>query len=150
MDQDAGVRHVRLTTGVSLAYTSTGPSSATPVLFLHAWAESRRSFDRLLALLPATVHAIAMDQRGHGESSRPSRDFDMRLEIFADDLIAVLDDLGIESATFVMAEFSSSVAIDLAARYPKRVRSLVLPGFVCRSVMWKLDYYCAATTPGQT
>jgi pimeloyl-ACP methyl ester carboxylesterase len=35
------------------------------VVLLHAWGESRRSFDRLTPMLDDTVHAVAIDQRGH-------------------------------------------------------------------------------------
>ncbi|WP_368734743.1 alpha/beta fold hydrolase, partial [Klebsiella pneumoniae] len=77
MERDPGVRHVRLETGVSLAYSSTGPDAATPVLLLHAWAESRRSFDRLLQLLPGSVHAMAIDQRGHGDAEKPAHGYSL-------------------------------------------------------------------------
>jgi pimeloyl-ACP methyl ester carboxylesterase len=40
-----------------------------------------------------------------------------------------LDALGLASAHFVMAEFTSAVAIDFANAFPERVRSLTMPGF---------------------
>ena len=126
MDQDAGVRHVRLTTGVSLAYTSTGPSSATPVLFLHAWAESRRSFDRLLALLPATVRAIAMDQRGHGDAERPAAGYS--LDHLADDVEAFIHELDLSSAVLFGSSSGGYVAQQVAIRNPEIVAGLVLVG----------------------
>ncbi len=126
MDQDAGVRHVRLTTGVSLAYTSTGPSSATPVLFHHAWAESRRSFDRLLALLPATVHAIAMDQRGHGDAERPAAGYS--LDNLAEDVEAFMHELDLSSAVLFGSSSGGYVAQQVAIRNPELVAGLVLVG----------------------
>jgi pimeloyl-ACP methyl ester carboxylesterase len=65
MDQET-VRWAELSTSVRLSYVSVGPESAGPVVvLLHAWGESRRSFDRLTPMLDDTVHAVAIDQRGH-------------------------------------------------------------------------------------
>ena len=62
----AGVRHVGLATGVTVAYVLACPAAAALVVLLHACGEFERSFGRLLPLLPGTVHAMAMDQRGPG------------------------------------------------------------------------------------
>ena len=66
VDQQPVVCRVGLATGVSVAYVSACLAAAAPVVLLHAWGESGRSFGRLLPLLPGTVRAMAMDQRGHG------------------------------------------------------------------------------------
>ncbi|MBP8294481.1 MAG: alpha/beta hydrolase [Burkholderiales bacterium] len=111
-------------------YNFTPPwTSPSTVILVHGFNKNRRFWWDWIPALARHYRLISLDQRGHGESSLPPQDFVMGLEPFADDLVAVLDKLGIDSATFVMAEFSSSVAIDLASRYPDRVRSLVLPGF---------------------
>lgn len=99
MDHSHGVRQLDLATGVTLSYVSTSPASGTPVLLLHAWGESRRSFDRLLPLLPVEIHAIAMDQRGHGYAGKPKAGYS--LNHFADDVVAFMDALGIPSAVLV-------------------------------------------------
>jgi pimeloyl-ACP methyl ester carboxylesterase len=57
---------VRLGTGVTVSYVAQGDPAAVPVVLLHAWGESAGCFDQLLPLLPTTVHAMALDQRGHG------------------------------------------------------------------------------------
>lgn len=126
MEQDPAVRHVRLATGVSLSYTSTGSSSATPVLLLHAWAESRRSFDRLLPLLPVTVRAIAIDQRGHGDAEKP--DVGYSLEGLAGDVEAFMNAVGISAAVLLGSSSGGYVAQQVAIRSPNRVAGLVLVG----------------------
>jgi pimeloyl-ACP methyl ester carboxylesterase len=126
MEQDAGVRHVRLTTGVSLSYTSTGLRSARPVLLLHAWAESRRSFERLLGLLPGTVHAIAIDQRGHGDAERPTAGYS--LESLAEDVEAFMNAVGISAAVLLGSSSGGYVAQQVAILSPNRVAGLVLVG----------------------
>jgi pimeloyl-ACP methyl ester carboxylesterase len=126
MEQDGGTRRVRLTTGVTLSFTSKGLRSATPVLLLHAWAESRGSFDRLLRLLPDTVHAIAINQRGHGDAERPTVGYS--LESLAEDVEAFMNALGISSAVLLGSSSGGYVAQQVAVRSPNRVAGLVLVG----------------------
>lgn len=102
---------------------------ARPVILVHGFSKNRRFWYDWIPALARRYRVINLDQRGHGDSSLPPRDFTMGLEPFAADLVGALDQLGLDAATFVMAEFSSSVAVELAARYPGRVRALVLPGF---------------------
>ena len=125
MEQDP-VRRARLATGLSLSYTSSGPDSSVPVLLLHAWVESRRSFDRLLPLLPATVRAIAVDQRGHGDSEKPSTGYS--LDELAADVEAFMDAVCIPAAVLVGSSSGGYVAQQVAVRCPKRVAGLVLVG----------------------
>ena len=126
MDQHQGVRRLDLATGVTLSYVSTGPASGTPVLLLHAWGESRRSFDRLLPLLPVSIHVIAMDQRGHGDAGRPKAGFS--LEHFAEDIVAFMDAAGISTAVLVGSSSGGYVAQQVALTSPHRVAGLVLVG----------------------
>jgi len=126
VDQRQGVRQFDLATGVALSYLSTGPASGRPVLLLHAWGESRRSFDRLLPLLPVTIHAIAIDQRGHGDSGKPKVGYS--LEDFAEDIVAFMDMAGLSSAVLVGSSSGGYVAQQVAVTSPQRVAGLVLVG----------------------
>jgi pimeloyl-ACP methyl ester carboxylesterase len=121
-----GVGRLRLATGVSLSYASSGPSSARPVVLLHAWAESRRSFDRLVPLLPDSMRAIAVDQRGHGDAEKAPAGYS--LESLAADIEALMDAVGIASAVLVGSSSGGYVAQQVAATYPSRVAGLVLVG----------------------
>jgi rifampin ADP-ribosylating transferase len=124
MNQD--VRWAELSTGVRLPYVSIGSSSATPVILLHAWGESRRSFDRLMPMLADTVHAVAVDQRGHGDADRPRIGYS--LASLAEDVGAFMDALAISSAVLVGSSSGGYVAQQVAAITPHRVAGLVLVG----------------------
>ncbi len=126
MDQEAVARRVDLSTGPTLALVAVGPRSATPVLLLHAWGESGRSFDRLLRLLPDTVHAIAIDQRGHGRAEVPQVGYSVAE--FADDAVACMDALGLSSAVLLGSSSGGYVAQQVAVTKPDLVAGLVLVG----------------------
>ena len=62
---------VTLPGGVRLPYVEHGDSAGVPVVLLHGYSDSWRYSELLLAQLPASVHAYAPTQRGHGDADRP-------------------------------------------------------------------------------
>ena len=115
-----------LTTGIRVHYAEHGDASGAPILFLHGWPDSWFSFSRVLASLPATLRAIAVDQRGFGESDHPASGY--TFQELAADAVAVLDALDIERAAIVGHSYGSFVAREVAIAEPRRVTSLVLIG----------------------
>jgi 3-oxoadipate enol-lactonase len=103
--------------------------TAEPVVLVHGFSKNRRFWYGWISSLAARYRVVRLDQRGHGDSSQVDRGFQMALRPFSQDLADFLDALGIQSAHFVMAEFSSTVAMDFAAAFAPRIRSLTLPGF---------------------
>jgi pimeloyl-ACP methyl ester carboxylesterase len=116
----------RLSTGVSLPYLEHGEQSGLPLLLLHAWGESSGSFSRLMPLLPTTVRAIAMDQRGHGRADKPAEKYAMT--DYVADLVAFQDALGLGPCVFVGSSSGGYVAQHLALAQPARTAGLVLVG----------------------
>lgn len=117
---------VHLGTGIDVHYVGQGDPSGVPVLLLHAWGESSGCFDRLIPLLPRWIHALAMDQRGHGDSDKPAEGYS--LAGCASDVTAFLDALGVPSAVLVGSSSGGYVAQQVAVSSPERVRGLVLVG----------------------
>jgi pimeloyl-ACP methyl ester carboxylesterase len=66
------IESVQLPNGLNLRYVEPGDKSGVPVVFPHAYADSWRSFERVLPRLPASIHAFAVTQRGHGDADRPA------------------------------------------------------------------------------
>jgi pimeloyl-ACP methyl ester carboxylesterase len=124
VSQSAQVIHLR--TGLNVTYVARGDPSGVPVMLLHAWGESLGCFDRLTPLLPTTISALAMDQRGHGNSDKPAEGY--LLTDLADDVTAFLDAMGIPSAVLVGSSSGGYVAQQVAISSPERVRGLVLVG----------------------
>jgi pimeloyl-ACP methyl ester carboxylesterase len=115
---------VRLGTGLTVPYVAQGDRCGVPVVLLHAWGESVGCFDRLLPLLPATIHAVAMDQRGHGAADKPADGY--TLPELADDVVAFLDAVGLTSAVLLGSSSGGYVAQQVAVRTPDRVAALSL------------------------
>lgn len=126
MDQDKRVRSVRLATGVTLSYIARGDRLGTPVLLLHAWAESRGCFDRLIPSLPRTIRAMAMDQRGHGDADKPASGYSVLG--FANDVEAFMNAVGVDSAVLLGSSSGGYVAQCVAVRSPDRVIGLAVVG----------------------
>lgn len=119
-------RTASLGTGVDVRYVERGDPSGVPVVLLHAWGESSGSFDRLIPLLPTTIRALAMDQRGHGESDKPAGEY--ALTDLAGDVTAFLDALALSSVVLLGSSSGGYVAQQVAISSPERVRGLVLVG----------------------
>lgn len=103
-----------------------GSRDGPAVVLLHAYADSWRSFERVLPLLPVPVRAVAPTQRGHGDASKPEAGY--AVHDFAEDLTLLLDSLGLERATLVASSSAGFTAQRLALDRPERVAALVLMG----------------------
>ena len=65
------LREVTLPSGVRLQYAETGKPDGEPIILLHGYTDSWFSYSRVLPLLAPRYRAIAITQRGHGDSDRP-------------------------------------------------------------------------------
>ncbi len=102
-----------------------GPEGAPTLLLLHGWvASGGLNWHQAFEPLGHHFRVIAPDLRGHGRGIRSWRRF--RLEDCADDVAALLDQLGIESAIAVGYSMGGPVAKLLWRRHPSRVSGLVL------------------------
>jgi 3-oxoadipate enol-lactonase len=75
---------------------------------------------------------LAFDMRGHGLSTGPAAAFS--LEAVAEDLVALLDEVGRAPAVLVGHSMGASAAQLVALRHPDRVRALVGIGAVCATI----------------
>ncbi|HEX5733901.1 MAG TPA: alpha/beta hydrolase [Blastocatellia bacterium] len=117
---------IELASGVKLQYVEQGDATGTPVVFLHGITDSWRSFEPVLPHLPASIHAFAISQRGHGDSDRPAAGY--RTRDFAADIAAFLDAFNIERAVIAGHSMGSIHARRFALDYPERTLGLVIMG----------------------
>jgi len=90
---------------------------------VHGAAQTAHSFDEVAPALARDHHVIAIDQRGHGDSSWTSR---YRRADFVEDLRAMLDHLGWWQATFVGMSLGGLNTLGFATTYADRVTGLVI------------------------
>ena len=112
--------------GLELPYIEQGDPHGVPVVLVHAWLESRRYFDRLMAALPERIRAFAFDQRGHGDATKPPEGYELR--DFSDDIGAVMDAVGLDAAVLAGASSGGYVAQRFAVDHPGRTLALALLG----------------------
>ncbi|MBJ2120545.1 alpha/beta hydrolase [Arthrobacter sp. MSA 4-2] len=122
---ESEVRNLRLRTGITVPCLVQGDADARPVLLLHAWAESRRSFDRLLPGL-ADFRVYAPDLRGQGDADKPQEGYSLAEQ--AEDAAAILQALHVQRACVVGSSSGGYVAQQLAVGYPECIAALVLVG----------------------
>ena len=127
-DAQAGLRFdtVKVSTGIRLSYAEQGVGPGDPIILLHGLSDSWFSFSRVLPLLSAQRRVYALDQRGHGGSSKPRSGYKMR--DLAADVIAFMDAKRIDRAIVLGHSMGSFVAQQVAVAAPKRVARLVLVG----------------------
>ena len=118
-------KEVRLPNGIRLAYVEAGDPKGEPLLLLHGYTDSSRSFSPMVPYL-SRYRLLIPDQRGHGASDAPECCYGSSQ--FAYDARLFLDALGVKRAAVAGHSLGSMVAISLAADYPDRVSKIVLIG----------------------
>ncbi len=95
-----------------------------PFLLVHGLASNARMWDGVAEELNALGHpVIAIDQRGHGRSSKPDDGYDFTT--LTQDLLAVIDEMDIEPPIVAGQSWGGNVVMELAARHPDRIRGVV-------------------------
>jgi pimeloyl-ACP methyl ester carboxylesterase len=121
---------------VEIAYLDEG--AGEPVVLVHGFASNKEvnwvNPGWLRTLTGAGRRAIALDNRGHGQSSKLHDPAAYHSATMADDVRALLDHLAIECADVMGYSMGARIAAFLAVDYPARVRSLVIGGLGFRLV----------------
>ena len=119
-------RRIGLSTGVTLNVAVGGPPDAEPILFLHGFPESHRTWRHQLRDLSRDHKVVAPDQRGFAGSDKPDGVENYETDRIVADAIALADTLGLESFTLVGHDWGGAVAWLAALAHPDRVRRLVI------------------------
>jgi 3-oxoadipate enol-lactonase len=130
---------VRTDDGVNIAYSVWGRREGSPVVMIQGlgmdgrgWALQRGAFGR-------RHRCIAVDNRGTGHSDVPPGPYDMQR--MAEDVIAVLDDAGIERAHVVGASMGGVIAQIIGVLHPERTLSLTLACTACHHHEWRRELF---------
>lgn len=118
------VKIIDLPGRVRLEYAEQGNPDGIPVIFLHGITDSWHSFETVLKYLPASVHAFAISQRGHGDSERPAEHYTPK--DFAADVAAFMRQKNIRKAFIVGHSMGGVNAQQFAVDHPELTRGIVI------------------------
>ncbi len=120
LPQVEGVTHHQVRArGVDFHYAEAG-SGEEVVLCLHGWPQHWFEWRHLMPALADRHRVIALDLRGFGWSDAPRGGYEK--ENLADDVLAVLDELGIERVSLVGHDWGGWIGFLLCLREPERFR----------------------------
>ena len=151
-----GVRHAEhdLPTGVRLHVAAAGDPGAPALLAVHGWPQHWWMWRKLIPGLAAHRRVLLPDLRGLGWSGIPA-DGDYTKGRMAEDLVALLDLLGIERAGYLGHDWGGWVGWLLGVRAPERIERLmavsivhpwVPPAEMARNA-WRLSYMVPLALP---
>jgi uncharacterized protein (TIGR02246 family) len=122
--------------GLKMYYEIHGPvrGKNPPLVLLHGGGSTiDTTFGKVLPFLAKTRQVIAFEQQGHGHTA-DIVDRPFTFEQSADDTVALMNHLEIEKADFFGFSNGGNIALQIAIRYPNRVRKLGVA-----SAMFKRD-----------
>jgi pimeloyl-ACP methyl ester carboxylesterase len=127
--------------GLRMYYERHGCPGDLPLVLLHGGGSTLEStFGRILPILARNRCVIAVEEQAHGRSG--DRDAPVRFETSADDVAALLAQLGYARADIFGFSNGASVGLQVAIRHPQRVRKLVFASSITKKAgaqdqLWK-------------
>jgi pimeloyl-ACP methyl ester carboxylesterase len=118
--------HLTTDDGVRLHYEETG--TGTPIVFVHEFAGEAASWEAQLRHFGRKHRCIAYNARGYPPSDVPAEDRFYSQQRACDDIRAVLDGLGIETAHIVGLSMGGFATVHFGLNHAKRARSLAIAG----------------------
>jgi pimeloyl-ACP methyl ester carboxylesterase len=124
----ATMPYVTSTDGVRIFYTTIGQGE--PLVLAHGGTHTWESWQDLgyVAALKERFQLILFDARGHGRSDKPHEVAAYAFPQLVDDVLAVVNGLGIYRFHFWGYSFTAQISFHLAARVPERVQTFVAYG----------------------
>ena len=107
--------------GLNFHYRDWG-GSGQPLLLLHGLASTCHIWDMVAPILAQNHRVVALDQRGHGETDKPSYGFDFAS--VTQDALGLINHLGGDAPIVVGHSWGGSVALELAVRAPESVKGM--------------------------
>jgi pimeloyl-ACP methyl ester carboxylesterase len=117
---------ISLKTGVTLKVAQGGPAAGEPIILLHGFPESHRTWRHVAPALAEEYRVLAPDQRGFGASDKPKGVDQYRADETVADLLALADAYGIERFTLVGHDWGGAVAWAAALKHADRLNRLVI------------------------
>ncbi len=112
------------TNGLALSCLDYGGEGNPPILFLHGGSANAHWWDFVGPAFVDCFHALALDQRGHGDSETP-REWGYGTRHYVSDLEAIIDSWGLGSPVLVGHSMGGHNTLVYATRHPEKLRAMV-------------------------
>jgi len=119
-------RKVALTTGISMNVALAGPEDAPPVIMVHGFPESHRTWRGVAPLLGDRLQLIMPDLRGFGDSDRPQEVANYATDTLVADIFALADALEVDRFALVGHDWGGAIAWAAALRGNPRIERLAI------------------------
>lgn len=125
MPEVEGVTHRDVIAGgLRMHLAEAGPEDAPPLLLVHGWPQHWYCWSRAVPGLSADHRLLMPDLRGFGWTEKPSSGYEKQQ--LADDLIALLDELGLDRVGYVGHDWGGFIGFLLGIGHPERFSSMLL------------------------
>ena len=115
-----------LSTGISMNVVESGPHDGVPVILLHGFPESHRTWAKLAPLIDDRFRLIMPDLRGFGDSDRPQDVADYSTDILVADVFALADACGVDRFALVGHDWGGAIAWAATIRGDPRIERLAI------------------------
>ncbi|HUU77571.1 MAG TPA: alpha/beta hydrolase [candidate division Zixibacteria bacterium] len=112
--------------GIKIRYQELGNKDKETLVLLHYGGASLGVWNGIIQFFEKEFHLVAPDLRCHGFSEMNVND--CHIDNMAEDIVGLMEKLGIEKAKIIGSSLGADVAISIAANFPKKVVCLVLDG----------------------
>ena len=119
-------RLLPLSTGITMNVATAGPVDAPPVILIHGFPESHRTWRALVPMLEGDLRLVMPDLRGFGASDKPQDVADYVTEKLVADLFALADALGIDRFALVGHDWGGAIAWAAAISGNPRITRLAI------------------------
>ena len=119
-------RRIPLSTGVTLNVALTGDPASPPMILLHGFPESHRTWREIVPRLRDVFYLVMPDQRGFAGSDRPQEVEAYATDGLVADIFALAEALGLESFGLVGHDWGGAIAWNVALRGDPRLTRLAI------------------------
>ena len=131
---------------IHLNVFTAGPSDGEGVVVLHGFPENAKSFENQIQLLASQgFFVMAPDQRGYGDSDKPKKIRDYKMEFLAGDIIGMLNHYKKDRVYLLGHDWGSAIGWFLITFYEERFKKAILMS----SPHWEVFKHHLLTNPKQ-
>ena len=123
---DFALQRITLSTGVTLEVAIEGAKDAPPLILLHGFPESHRTWRHQIAHFAKTHRVIAPNQRGYAGSDKPEGVHEYTVQKLVGDVAALADALNIDTFALAGHDWGGAGAWATALTHPQRVSRLII------------------------